>query len=145
VGESVTWLSQKQSVRLSPVVLSSFLLTCVGKKLLSEKDRLYKEAREAARVAREAARVAGEAFSKEERLRKQLEFLEDREQKMIARELASIEELEALEAEDARVAQSSVPQQESSFDDLLPSGPDFDQIDWAGFADDNVLPTSSNS
>jgi len=106
---------------------------------------LYKEAREAERVAREAARVAGEAFSKEERLRKQLEFLEDREQKIIARELASIEELEALEAEDARVAQSSVPQQESSFDDLLPSGPDFDQIDWAGFADDNVLPTSSNS
>ena len=110
----------------------------VGSKLDCEKDRLRKEAREAARIAREA-------LAKEERLRKQLDFLEDREQKMIARELASIEELEALEAKDALASQSSVPQQESPFDDLLPSGPDFDQIDWAGFADGNILPTSSNS
>ena len=105
----MTWSSPKRSVRYPSAVLSFSLLTCVEKKLHSEKDYLYKKACKAARVTREATCVAGEAFSKEECLRKQLEFLEDREQKMIACELASIEELEALKAEDARVSQSSVP------------------------------------
>ena len=105
-------------------------MTCVGNKLDSEKDRLRKEAREAARVAREA-------LAKEEHLRKQLDFLEDREQKMIARELASIEEMEALESQS-----SLVP----ALDDPLSLGSEFDFSEWVpGFADDSasVAPNSS--
>ena len=105
-------------------------MTFLGKKLDSEKDRLRKEAREAARVAREA-------LAKEDRLRKQLDFLEDREQKMIARELASIEEMEALESQS-----SLIP----ALDDPSALGPEFDFSEWVpGFADDSTSAAPNNS
>jgi len=55
----------------------------------------------------EARRIRDEAFAREERLMKELQFLESRKEEMARRELASIEELEKLEAEERAVAEAS--------------------------------------
>ena len=96
----------------------------------SAKEKLRKEAREADRLAREA-------LAKAERLRKQLDFLEVREHEMVAREMASIEEMEAFESQS-----SLIP----ALDDPLSLGSEFDFSEWVpGFADGNasVVPNSS--
>ena len=158
VVASVIWWFPKLIVR-SQLPFLSFLTCYLGRRLDSEKERLEKEIRLAEEsilsseaVAREAADRAQDALSKVReslarvsRLRRQRGLLESREHGMIANELASIEEFESLETSSARASQSSALRQGVFLDDLLPSGPDFDQIDWAGFADDNALPSSSNS
>ena len=126
---NVTWWCRNPIVSpISLVCLPSDL--CLGKKLDSAKDKLRKEAREADRLAREA-------LVKAERLRKQLDFLEVREREMVARESASLEEMEAFESQS-----SLIP----ALDDPLSLGSEFDLSEWvSGFADDNasVAPNSS--
>ena len=112
----------------SLVCLSSNL--CLGKKLDSAKEKLRKEAREADRLAREA-------LAKAERLRKQLDFLEVREHEMVAREMASIEEMEAFESQSSLIL---------ALDDPLSLGSEFDFSEWVpGFADDSASVAPNNS
>jgi hypothetical protein len=73
---------------------------------------------EAARLARNEAlereRLAVQAaFAREDRLAKQLQFLEERKREMLRRELSSIEELEQLEREemDRSLSVTESPQQ----------------------------------
>jgi len=113
---------------VSLVCLSSDL--CLGKKLDSAKEKLRKEAREADRLAREA-------LAKAECLRKQLDFLEVREHEMVAREMASIEEMEAFESRS-----SLIP----ALDDPSLLGSEFDLFEWVpGFANDNASVAPNNS
>ena len=113
---------------ISLVCLSSDL--CLGKKLDSAKEKLRKE-------AREADRLAHEALAKAERLRKQLDFLEVWEHEMVARKMASIEEMEAFESQS-----SLIP----ALDDPLSLSSEFDLSEWVlDFADGSASVVPNNS
>jgi hypothetical protein len=76
---------------------------------LKLKLRQQLEAAEAAVAATQEAEIEArkrylEALGREARLRKQLRFLESREDKMLAQEMSSIEELEELERKEAEKA-----------------------------------------
>ena len=81
------------------LLLANFF--AVGR-LLSEKEKLRKQ-------AREAEDAAARSMAKAARLRRQLDFLEGRTADVLSKELSAIEELEKAEAESSKdvVASSS--------------------------------------
>ena len=81
--------------------------------------------------------MAREALAKAEHLHKQLDFLEVLEHEMVTREIASIEEIEALESQ-----LSLIP----ALDDPSLLSSEFDLSEWVpGFADDNASVAPNNS
>jgi len=131
VSDSECWSSRSLVLRV---------LTFTGKKIDSEREKIAKEIRE----TEESRQRLEESFlesqrsfleslrsssSKISRLRKQLDFVNDRERSFISRELASIEEVERLEAEPS--AATSSPFFDPSLVSLAPWSPDLSNLDWS--------------
>src|SRR5204863_5932763 len=109
-------------------------------KIDSEREKIAKEIRE----TEESRQRLEESFlesqrsfleslrassSKISRLRKQLDFVDDQERSFISRELASIEEVERLEAEPSAAILS--PCSDPSLLSLAPRSPDLSNLDWS--------------
>ena len=131
VSDSECWSSRLLILRV---------LTSTGKKIDSEREKIAKEIRE----TEESRQHLEESFlesqrsfleslrsssSKISRLRKQLDFVDDRERSLISCELASIEEVERLEAEPSAATLS--PSSDPSLLSPAPRSPDLSNLDWS--------------
>ena len=107
-------------------------------RLLSEKEKLCKQ-------AREAEDAAARSMAKAARLRRQLDFLEGRTADVLSKELSAIEELEKAEAEsskDAVASSSAEPPGSSS------AAPGIDWGEWdslLGSVGGNAVQASNNT
>ena len=120
VSDSECWSSRLLVLRV---------LTFTGKKIDSERERIAKEIRETEEARQQLEESLLASSSKISRLRKQLDFVDDREHSLISRELASLEEVERLEAETS-VATSS-PSSGPSLLSPAPRSPDLSNLDWS--------------
>ena len=109
-------------------------------RLLSEKEKLRKQ-------AREAEDAAARSMAKAARLRRQLDFLEGRTADVLSKELSAIEELEKAEAESSKdaVASSSSSVEPPGSSSAAP------EIDWGewdsllGSVGGNAVQASNNT
>ena len=120
VSDSECWSSRLPVLRV---------LTFTGKKIDSERERIAKEIRETEEARQQLEESLLASSSKISRLRKQLDFVDDRERSLISRELASIEEVECLEAEPS--AATSSPSCDPSLLSPAPRSPDLSNLDWS--------------
>src|SRR5436190_20559679 len=105
------------------------VLTSTGKKIDSERERIAKEIRETEEARQQLEESLLASSSKISRLRKQLDFVDDREHSLISRELSSIEEVERLEAEPSAATLS--PFSDPSLLSPAPWSPDLSNLDWS--------------
>ena len=105
------------------------VLTFTGKKIDSERERIAKEIRETEEARQQLEESLLASSSKISRLRKQLDFVDDREHSLTSRELASIEEVERLEAEPSAATLS--PSSDPSLLSPAPRSPDLSNLDWS--------------
>jgi len=120
VSDSECWSSRLLVLRV---------LTFTGKKIDSERERIAKEIRETEEARQQLEESLLASSSKISRLRKQLDFVDDRERSLISRELSSIEEVERLEAEPS--AATSSPSSDPSLLSPAPRSPDLSNLDWS--------------
>ena len=105
------------------------VLTFTGKKIDSEREKIAKEICETEEARQQLEESLLASSSKISRLRKQLDFVDNRERSLISRELASIEEVERLEAEPSAATLS--PSSDPSLLSPAPRSPDLSNLDWS--------------
>ena len=96
--------------------MHSLLTSFLDRRMVAEQERLRAAARKAEQDASDALQAAAEASSRAARLRKQLDFLEGRDRRILQSELKC---LKLLDCAGAQVPEPSSTASPSSFSDVM--------------------------